>query len=178
MWSILSGTKYPREAVKILNLLYQDKDVLNLILYGIENRHYVVLPDGSFEYPKGKGPNDVGYVCSAKWRYNTPKVRIWHGMSDSLEQDFAEFNAGTTKSSAYGFWPDESKITVDIEKLKQIVAEYTPLLNVGLCDVDTYLEEFRQKLREAGSEELVQQVQKQYDEWRMTEKEQLLTEKQ
>lgn len=178
VWSIFYETKYPKEAVKVLNLLYEDKDVLNLILYGIEGIHYVVLPDGSFDYPEGIGPESVGYTCSSKWKYNTPRAGIWHGMSENLEQDFVEFNTLAKKSRAYGFWLDESEITVDIEKLKEIVEEYTPLLEVGLCDSDTYLETFRQKLREAGSEELVQQVQKQFDEWRMTEKEQLLTEKQ
>ena len=48
---------------------------------------------------------------------------------------------------------------MDIQKLKEIVSRYKKNLNIGLGadgkDVDTYLEEFRKELREAGSEELV-----------------------
>lgn len=177
VWSIFAETKYPREAVAVLNLLYYDEDVLNLILYGVEGMHYVTLPDGSFDFPEGVESDNVGYSYSAKWRFNTPKAGIWHGMSEHLEEDFEEFKASAKLSGAYGFWLDKNKITADIAALKQIVDEYTPLLEVGLCDTDVYLAEFRQKLRDAGSKELVREVQAQLDEWIKTEKEQLLTEK-
>ncbi len=177
VWCIFAETKYPREAVQVLNLLYYDEDVLNVIFYGVEGMHYQVLPDGSFDYPEGVDQDNVCYACSTKWRYNTPKAGIWHGMSENLEKDFEEFKASAVISGAYGFWLDESRITVDIAAMKQIVNEYTPLLETGLCDTTAYLAEFRQKLQEAGSEELVRQVQQQYDEWIKTEKEQNRTEK-
>ena len=45
-------------------------------------------------------------------------------MSDDLEGDFKTFIASANISPAYGFWLDESKITVDIQKLKEIVSRY------------------------------------------------------
>lgn len=165
VWCIFSETEYPGEAVQVLDLLYSDQEVLNVILYGVEGMHYQVLPDGSFDYPNGVDSENVGYVCSSKWKYNTPKAGVWHGMSENLEKDFEEFKASAKISSAYGFWLDESRITADIDALKQIVNEYTPLLEKGLCDTDSYLAEFRQKLKEVGSDELVHQVQQQFDEW-------------
>ena len=170
VWSIFSETKYPEEAVKVLGLLYSDEDVLNTILYGVEGMHYEVQEDGSFAFPSGINSSNVGYFCSTKWQFNTPKAGIWSGMSDDLEGDFKTFIASANISPAYGFWLDESKITVDIQKLKEIVSRYKKNLNIGLGadgkDVDTYLEEFRKELREAGSEELVKEVRDQYQAWK------------
>ena len=60
---------------------------------------------------------------------------------------------------------------MNIQKLKEIVSRYKKNLNIGLGadgkDVDTYLEEFRKELREAGSEELVKEVREQYQAWKM-----------
>ena len=118
VWSIFSETKYPEEAVKVLELLYNDEEVLNVILYGVEGLHYEVEEDGSFSFPDGVTENNVGYTCSVKWQFNTPKAGIWSGMSEDLEKDFAEFEASAEVSPAYGFWLDESKITVDMQKIK------------------------------------------------------------
>ena len=154
----------------MLGLLYSDEDVLNTILYGVEGMHYEVQEDGSFAFPSGINSSNVGYFCSTKWQFNTPKAGIWSGMSDDLEGDFKTFIASANISPAYGFWLDESKITVDIQKLKEIVSRYKKNLNIGLGDdgkdVDTYLEEFRKELREAGSEELVKEVRDQYQAWK------------
>ena len=100
-------------------------------------------------------------------------------MSDDLEGDFKTFIASANISPAYGFWLDESRITVDIQKLKEIVSRYKKNLNIGLGadgkDVDTYLEEFRKELREAGSEEMVKEVRDQYQAWK-TKKEYFMPE--
>lgn len=170
IWSIFSETKYPEEAVKVLNLLYYDEDVLNLILYGVEGMHYEVQEDRSFDFPSGINSSNVGYFCSTKWQFNTLKAGIWSGMSDDLEGEFEKFTASAKVSPAYGFWLDESRITVDMQKLKEIVSRYKKNLNIGLGadgkDVDAYLEEFRRELREAGSEQLVKEVQDQYRVWK------------
>ena len=91
-------------------------------------------------------------------------------MSEDLEKDFKEFEVSAEVSPAYGFWLDESKITVDMQKIKAIVSGYKKFLNVGMTErglsTEAYLEEFRQKLREAGSEQLVKEVSKQYQAWK------------
>lgn len=70
----------------MLGLLYSDEDVLNTILYGVEGMHYEVQEDGSFAFPSGINSSNVGYFCSTKWQFNTPKAGIWSGMSDDLEE--------------------------------------------------------------------------------------------
>ncbi len=172
VWGISAGTKYPKEAVEALNLLYSYPDVLNLVLYGVEGKDYEVKENGSFGFIEGETRETVEYFNNSKWKYNTLQAGIWDGMSQDLEEDFRQFEASAIRSVAYGFWLDEGQITVDMEKIRQVIRTYTPRLKVGLCDTEEYLREFHQKLREAGAEQLVYEVQQQLDEWIMTEKEQ------
>ncbi|MEY8392260.1 ABC transporter substrate-binding protein [Lachnospiraceae bacterium 45-W7] len=171
VWGISADTAYPKEAVEALNLLYCDPEILNIVLYGVEGTDYVVGEDGRFHYPAQDVAAEKGYTNTAKWKFNTLKAGVWEGMSLDLQEDFARFADSAVYSSAYGFWLDEKELTVDLAKLRQIVNEYTPWLETGLCDTDSYLEEFRQKLKEAGSERLVEEVQRQLDDWKMSEKE-------
>ena len=170
VWGISAGTKYPREAVKALDLLYSDPEILNLILYGAEGEHYEVQGDGSFCFQEGETHETAAYFNPSKWKFNTLKAGVWNGMSHNLEEEFLAFQDSAVRSAAYGFWLDESRITVDLGRLRQIVNTYTPRLKVGLCDTEDYLKEFHRRLREAGSEQLVYEVQQQLDEWKMTEK--------
>lgn len=172
VWGVSAGTRYPEEAVKALDLLYSDPEVLNLVLYGVEGENYEVQEDGSFTFKEGETRDTASYFNSSKWKFNTLKAGVWDGMSQDLEGDFQVFEDSAIRSAAYGFWLDESRITVDLTRLRQIVSAYTARLNVGLCDTESCLKEFHKMLREAGSEQLVYEVQQQLDEWRMTEKEQ------
>ena len=42
-WMIASTTDVPEAAMKFLDLTYTDKDVINLLIYGIEGRDYVMM---------------------------------------------------------------------------------------------------------------------------------------
>ena len=46
--------------------------------------------------------------------------------------------------------------------------EYWTLLNQGFLDPKKALPEYRERLKEAGIDELIAEVQKQYDEWLAT----------
>ena len=43
--------------------------------------------------------------------------------------------------------------------------EYWTLLNQGFLDPKTALPEYQERLKEAGVDELIAEIQKQYDEW-------------
>ncbi len=171
VWGISADTRYPKEAVQALDLLYSDPEILNIVLYGVEGEDYEVEEDGRFSFPAQDVLDKSSYTNTSKWKYNTLKAGVWQGMSLDLQGDFQRFADSAVRSAAYGFWLDEQQLTVDLMKLRQIVNEYTPWLETGLCDTDSYLKEFRQRLQAAGSQRLVEEVQQQLDDWKMSEKE-------
>lgn len=46
-WMIASTTDVPEAALKFLDLTYTDKDIVNLLIYGIKDRDYVMNDDGT-----------------------------------------------------------------------------------------------------------------------------------
>lgn len=66
-WAIYSGSSHPKEAMRVLNLLYSDPEIINLLSWGIEGMHYEKNSDGTISYPQGKSESEIGYHFTAKW---------------------------------------------------------------------------------------------------------------
>lgn len=62
-WMIASTTDVPEAALKFLNLTYTDKDIVNLLIYGIEGRDYIMNDDGTVSYPEGEDSTTVPYTA-------------------------------------------------------------------------------------------------------------------
>ena len=56
-----------QKAMQLLDLLYTDADLINLLSYGIENIHYVIQPDGTISYPDGVTAENCGYQNTQAW---------------------------------------------------------------------------------------------------------------
>ncbi len=56
-----------------MNLMYTDKDLANLFLYGIEGKHYVKVSDNSIDFPAGIDSKTVGYSIQT-WMYANPSI--------------------------------------------------------------------------------------------------------
>src|SRR5690606_35933444 len=62
-WMVNSTTDVPEGAVKFLNLLYSDEQLINTILYGIEGVDYEKVGDYHIKFPEGKDANTVSYTA-------------------------------------------------------------------------------------------------------------------
>lgn len=62
-WMIASTTDVPEAALKFLDLTYTDKDIVNLLIYGIKDRDYVMNDDGTVSYPEGEDSTTVPYTA-------------------------------------------------------------------------------------------------------------------
>lgn len=62
-WMVSSTTDVPEAAMKFLNLTFTDEDIINLIIYGIEERDYVIDEDGYVSYPEGQDSTTVPYTA-------------------------------------------------------------------------------------------------------------------
>ena len=60
---ISSTSKVPEAALKFLNLTFTDKEVVNLIIYGIEGRDYVKDAEDFVSYPEGQDASTVPYTA-------------------------------------------------------------------------------------------------------------------
>jgi putative aldouronate transport system substrate-binding protein len=166
-WMIASTTKNPEAAMKFLNLTYTDADVINLLIYGIEGRDYVLNEDGSVSYPEGEDATTVPYTaqlsCGTLGNFflmyptagTNPESLKWE-----LEQ-----NEKAKTSPAMGFTFDSDAYKTQYTAVTNVIQQYLAGLYCGSLDPDTEIDKFVSALQDAGYQDILDGKQEQLDEW-------------
>lgn len=166
-WMLSSTTKAPEAAMKLLNLLYTDEELINTILYGIEGEDYVKVDEHHVRYPDGKDANTVEYtamlstgiVGSESLQYQLEGVN-WSDVEFKLQE-----NKDTQRSPYFGFIFDPTDVKIQMSAVTNVVNQYLPGLMCGVLDPDTTIPKFLDALNDAGAEEIVRSKQEQLDKW-------------
>ena len=161
MWAIPTNSVYPEKAMQFLNLLYSNKDLVNLLCYGIEGEHYVVGDDGFAT----DGPETAGYSDKASWKAgNANLAYLWEGQPADLYEQLDVFNSEAPMSSAMGFVMDTSDVASEYTALQAVKDKYELMLTWGFeNDVDASIDEFNQALYDAGLQKYMDEKQSQLD---------------
>lgn len=154
-------SKHPVEAFKFLNLLNTDAYVRNTVDSGIEGVHYEMIGDRQRD-------------LDAAERYNVPSFSLGNlFLLNPYEADpenkwamLEEMNASGKESPAFGFIVDRSLIENELAAITNVWEEYKKLLTHGQVDTDEYLRQCNEKLKAAGIDTVLAEVQRQYDAWR------------
>lgn len=148
-----------------MNLMYTDKDIANLFIYGIEGKHYVKVSDNTIDYPAGIDKKTVGYSWDS-WLYANPSIAYL--MKSDLQDMWkltAEANQKAVKSKALGFSFNAELVKNEVTALKNVTDQYVKGLESGTLDPADKLPEFRTKLKAAGIDKVIAEKQKQLDAW-------------
>lgn len=171
--AVNANTKHPAESIKFLNLLNTDPEIRNLFNYGIEGVHYTLDAKGQVVPITSKDKD--GADASSRYagvQYTQGNWFILNTMGgdypdpvDKWEQ-FRQYNAGVVKSAVLGFTPDLSKMTAQTDNIEMVWQKYYPSLMTGSVDVSAILPKFNHELKQAGIDEVRNEVQRQLDAWR------------
>ena len=167
-WGISARTTHPVESMELLNLMYSDPYVVNLLIYGIEGVHYEVVDrdKGIIDFPEGVTVTSSGYAQFRGYQWGNQFIGYtWNGWPEDLWDRILAFDKEALRSSAYGFTYDPAPVEEQVFACSEVVSEYTSLLEKGVGDVDPLLLEFREALSEAGIEQVVAEKQRQLDGW-------------
>jgi putative aldouronate transport system substrate-binding protein len=159
--AVSSTSVDPERAMMVINLLYSDKYLNNLLNFGIENTHYKKTGDNNVE-PTEK---TADYTPGAAWMFGSQFLNyIWKGEAADKWDQFKKFNEGTHYSKGHGFTFDvnesiKNKVAASITIRKQ----YDPALDTGSVDPDKMIPEYAQKMKSSGVDEIIAEKQKQFD---------------
>ncbi|RTE10877.1 ABC transporter substrate-binding protein [Paenibacillus whitsoniae] len=171
MWGIPRNTKTPEKAMAFLNLMYADKDIINLFDWGIEGKHYVKKSDNVIDYPEGVNSSNSGYNLNMGWLFGNQFLSyVFNGDEPNLWKNMDEFNKSAKKSKALGFIFDVTPIKTEYAAVTNVVKQYKLPLETGSVDPDTVLPDFIAKLKSAGMDKIIAEKQKQLDEWAKSNK--------
>lgn len=173
-WAVSSKTEYPKETLAFLKLMYTDSTVMNLLTYGIEGIHYQVLDEknGVISFPEGVDIFNSGYAQFRGYFYGNEFLSyIWEGYPLDLWEQIQNANLSSIHSKAYGFQYNPVSVSNQAAHCQYVVNKYHPLLAGGIGDTGLLLKEFRHELEIAGIKDVIQEKQKQLDDWIDSQKE-------
>lgn len=166
-WMISSNSDVPEAAMKFLNLTFTDADIINLLIYGIEGKDYVLDDEGYAAYPEGEDATTVHYTaqlsCGTLGNYFLMYPLIGADKA-SLEWEL-EQNKTAATSPAMGFSVDTSSLKTQYTAVQNVINQYLPGLTCGSVDPETEIPKFISALNDAGYQDILAAKQEQLDAW-------------
>jgi putative aldouronate transport system substrate-binding protein len=166
MLAIPAGSKNPDKAFRFIELLYTDKYLRNLINFGIENVHYKKISDNVIEIID---PANSGYNPGNSWRYGDQfKDYLMSNEDPQKWEKFLAYNDQGLVLNSLGFVFDKSNVETQISACKNVVQAYYKQLFTGSVEIEPTVKQFEAELKAAGVDELIAEMQRQYDAWLKT----------
>ncbi len=161
MWAIPVTSEHPEKAMQILNLLYSDDRVANLLSNGVENVHYTHVSPHVIA-----STGDTSYKRVFTRFGNQARVDHWLPATEEYPAEMMEFEDSAEISRTLGYTFDSAAVAGEVEAVNAVIASYAPALEYGLVkDVDAALTEFNEALEKAGIEKIIAENQRQLSAW-------------
>lgn len=169
MLAVSAISENPERAVMLLELLNTDKEVFRTLANGIEGKHWVYVDEANevVGFPEGVTAQTAGYAPAQGY--------LWGNMLNDFYRDPAlvglnekqmEINRTTTPSTGLGFAPNYADYSTEVAQITAVIGEYGNALTQGRMDPATGIPEFLEKLEQAGINTLLEETQRQLDEWK------------
>lgn len=158
MLGITTTSANPERAMMFINLLHTDKQLNNLLNFGIEGDHYKL--NGEVMSPTDNTPN---YALGSSWMFGSQFLNyVWDTEAPDKWDQFKAFNEGATNSPALGFTFNAEPVSSQASVLNNIRKEYDPGLDTGSID-PSKADDFIKKMNDNGLKEIIAEKQKQLD---------------
>ena len=156
-----SQCKNPEKAMQFIELLNTDKYLYNLMCFGIEDQHYKKVGENRIELIP-----DSGYNPNSSWEWGCQfNAYLLPTQEDGVWEETKAVNESARISNLMGFCFDTTNVKSEIAQCSAVVAEYMPALGTGAVDYQQKLQEFRAKLKTAGVDKILEEEQRQIDDW-------------
>lgn len=152
----------PEKAVKLIELVNTDKELFNILAFGLEGKNYIKTGKNRIE-PVPKDEN--GYFVNAAWKFgNQFLAYVLPGQSDDVWKETKKLNDNASKAEFYDFKYSTKEIEDELSRIATIYEQYDCIHN-GSRSPDEYLEEFDEKLHEVGSDKVCKELLRQFNEY-------------
>ena len=169
-WGITSQCEHPDKAMELLNLIYTNGQLANLLQYGRENVEYTVIEDGVIR-PVANTEDASLYNSYFTIYGDTAQMLHYESDSEITMEDIRTYAKESQTGMTFGYVFQADPVFAQIREIQNVVHEYRPVLETGMADdADQLLDEFITALKAAGMEEIIQENQKQLDVWLINQK--------
>lgn len=179
MTAINRNSEHPQKAMELLNLINTDEYLRNLLNYGIEGVHWEKTEADEDEKKAVEG-KEYAYDFKIKLKEDAAKnysVPYWvqGGLFHTYVLDnepldkwivVREFNDASIEAPSFGFDFNLEPVSVQAAAFRNVLDEFGKALYTGSVEPDSYLPELNRKLEEAGIQDVIDEMQRQVDEWK------------
>lgn len=172
--AISKASKNPELALKFIQESFTNADVQNLLCWGIEGVHWQWKDKAKkiITFVEGKTVDNTGYYPNASDQFRTTINKLCYYRSEGellTDQRVADsIKNNSVVSPIFGFVPDMAPVKTAMANVANVAAQYGDPLEKGLVDPQDPkigLAVFRAKLKSAGIDIIVAELQKQIDAW-------------
>lgn len=168
MNGICKSTKHPKESMRVLELFNTDKEVYNLLSRGIQDVHWVWKDEAKqvMDFPEGVTAETSGYNPNTDWMFGNQFNAYYRDEAQvGAWEKTKEMNDTAFPSVALGFVVDREPIKTEIAQTSALLKELGDPISNGFTAYDEAAPDLLAKLKEAGSDKIIAEVQRQINEW-------------
>ncbi|KRF43816.1 ABC transporter substrate-binding protein [Paenibacillus sp. Soil787] len=162
--AISTTSKNPDRAMMLINLIDTNKELFNLLKFGIEGQDYTKVSANRIE-PKPNAYTVPGWLFG-----NEFNSFVVPGQADDVWEQTKKLNDSSLIDPTISFNFDRTNVENEVAQLTAITTEFRPILINGLDDPDKMMKLYSDKRKAAGQDKVLAEIQKQVDEWRKTQK--------
>ena len=163
--AIIASSKYQKESLDFLKLLYADQELGQLLAYGIEGRQYEINEDRLVYYNNDQYnnehniSNEVFYRLFTVFPVDSTRAFPIKRLREKYINERKKMNANIQFGALRGHTVDFSEVEEEYQKCTALFEEYS-MAFIGYYEHDTEakLKELNEKLKAAGYEKLIQTV--------------------
>lgn len=166
-WYIPRNCEQPVRAMQILNEMYSNPELANLLTNGCEGIEwdFVDKEKGIINYPEGKDSSSTEYT-SHPWAWpNECITYVWEGDDADVWEQMTQFNENALISPAKGFTWDNSGVQTEAAAVANVISKYGNAFLAGSLDPAVTIPQFIEELKDAGADTIIEEKQRQLDAW-------------
>lgn len=156
-------SKYPQEAMKILNLLHSDEgqELFQMITCGIEKQDYIYVDEQHKIIARMTEDGKYKYSVNP---VNFGNMFLGQELCQNQFDTVSTYNATAIHSPIEGFELDTRMIDIYMARIDLIVEKYLDRLCQGISDDwEAEYEMFCEEMEQAGSQKVIEEIQRQID---------------
>ncbi|OAS14907.1 ABC transporter substrate-binding protein [Paenibacillus oryzisoli] len=156
--AIHATSKSPERSLMVLDLLQNDKQLHDLMMYGIDGTHYTAVGSDQFT----KSDKFGSFNTFTNWSFQSPLNRIETTYPQVAKDIENKWKSQVTHFKLETFVFDNSKVVNEVSNVSNVMTRYGLPLEYGLVkETDKGLADLQSQLKAAGVEKVQAEVQNQ-----------------
>jgi putative aldouronate transport system substrate-binding protein len=154
------NSKYPKEALQLLELVNTDRKLRDMLAYGIEGKHFTYVSGGQAVHRDRTDWPLINYQVGSYF-IETPEDTVPAGYWDEVRR----LNEEAVPSTVLGFMLDLEPVRNEVVNCRTAWSKYVTDLNTGASDPELVLPQVMAELKVAGFDRVLAEAQRQIDEY-------------